>query len=749
MTSTFVNDLRLNEMATGDQSGSWGTVTNTNLELIGEALGYGTEGITTNADTHTSTIADGATDPVRALYVEYTGTLDSACTVTIAPNTVNKVCFIENGTSGSQNIIIKQGSGATITIPPGDTKAVYLDGAGSGAKVVDAFASLSVVDLNVSGNLDVDGTANLDVVDIDGAVNMATTALVTGVLTTTAATVFNGGFASNDGSTITTADTDAHLTLISTDAGTGVAPLLVFNRNSSTPADNDQLGKIQFIGEDDGDNATIYSQIVNQIRDVTGGEEDGRMAFNIISAGADKSFINMTHDGAQAEVVINDESIDMDFRVESDSKSHMLFVDGGGNHVNIGTNSATTIGASNGGLNVFGNTDDAWVNVARFSANAGGPNLQFGKSRNATVGSQTVVADGDNLGQISFAGSDGTDLNNYAATIKAEVDGTPGGNDMPGRLVFSTTADGAAAVTERMRLDRDGNLLVGMTSASTNNDGAGIRADGLIHGKRTGVVANFNQKGNDGVVVEISNDNTVVGNIGVVGANIFISAASGVGLGIGGDNLFPTNAAGASTDDVLDIGDSSARFDDIHATNGTIQTSDRNEKQDIASLTSAEMLVAKRISALFKTFRWKNKVAAKGDNARTHTGIIAQDVQAAFTAESLDSGDYSLFISSTWWEHDVEVAAVEAADEVDAVYREVTDSDGMVTNELVTSAKEAVEAVDAYTRTDNYDTEDAAPSGSTSRTRLGIRYSELLSFVAAYNEQRFAAIETRLTALEG
>ena len=167
MTSTFVNDLRLNEMATGDQSGSWGTVTNTNLELIGEALGYGTEGITTNANTHTSTIADGATDPVRALYVEYTGTLDSACTITIAPNTVNKVCFIENGTSGSQNIIIKQGSGATVTIPPGDTKAVYLDGAGSGAKVVDAFASLSVADLKVQGVL----TASDDVkLAHDGAV---------------------------------------------------------------------------------------------------------------------------------------------------------------------------------------------------------------------------------------------------------------------------------------------------------------------------------------------------------------------------------------------------------------------------------------------------------------------------------------------------------------------------------------------------------------------------------------------------
>jgi hypothetical protein len=64
--ATYVNDLRLNEMATGDESGTWGTSTNTNLELIAEAFSYGTEVITTNADTHTTTIADGATDPGRA-----------------------------------------------------------------------------------------------------------------------------------------------------------------------------------------------------------------------------------------------------------------------------------------------------------------------------------------------------------------------------------------------------------------------------------------------------------------------------------------------------------------------------------------------------------------------------------------------------------------------------------------------------------------------------------------------------------
>jgi hypothetical protein len=186
MASSYVNDLRLNEMATGDASGTWGETTNTNLELIAEAFSYGTEAITTNADTHTTTIADGATDPGRALYLKYTGTLDSACTITIGPNTVSKVWIIENGTSGSQDIILSQGSGANITIPAGDTKVVYSDGAGAGAAFFDAFASLSVVDLKVqddltvTGDIDVDGTTNLDVVDIDGAVDMATTLAVAG-----------------------------------------------------------------------------------------------------------------------------------------------------------------------------------------------------------------------------------------------------------------------------------------------------------------------------------------------------------------------------------------------------------------------------------------------------------------------------------------------------------------------------------------------------------------------------------------
>ena len=96
------------------------------------------------------------------------------------------------------------------------------------------------------------------------------------------------------------------------------------------------------------------------------------------------------------------------------------------------------------------------IAINRFSADTGSGGLDFVKSRNTSLGGNTIVQSGDNLGAITWRGADGTDFATPAAQIKGSVDGTPGTNDMPGRLVFSTTADGANSLTERLRIDSAG-----------------------------------------------------------------------------------------------------------------------------------------------------------------------------------------------------------------------------------------------------------------------------------------------------
>ena len=168
MASTYVNNLRLNEMATGDASGTWGTNTNTNLELIADAFGYGTEAITTNADTHSTVIADGSTDPGRALYLKYTGTLDSTCTITITPNTCSKVWIVENATSGSQSIVFQQGSGASVTIANGAVTVCYSDGGGSGANMYNALTDVALAGTATAVTLTASGVVTGSTVEATG-----------------------------------------------------------------------------------------------------------------------------------------------------------------------------------------------------------------------------------------------------------------------------------------------------------------------------------------------------------------------------------------------------------------------------------------------------------------------------------------------------------------------------------------------------------------------------------------------------
>ena len=168
--ATYVNNLRLKEIATGDESGTWGTSTNTNLSLIGEALGYNTQDCfpssgTGDADA-TTTVADGSSDPARAFYFKITSsaTLSATRTLTLLPNTVSRVMIIENATTGSQSINISQGSGANVTIASGATKVIYTDGAGSGASVYDALEDTNLGGTPTMTNLTVTSSITADAV---------------------------------------------------------------------------------------------------------------------------------------------------------------------------------------------------------------------------------------------------------------------------------------------------------------------------------------------------------------------------------------------------------------------------------------------------------------------------------------------------------------------------------------------------------------------------------------------------------
>tara|TARA_R110002012_G_scaffold310634_1_gene519024 strand:+ start:390 stop:1277 length:888 start_codon:yes stop_codon:yes gene_type:complete len=292
-----------------------------------------------------------------------------------------------------------------------------------------------------------------------------------------------------------------------------------------------------------------------------------------------------------------------------------------------------------------------------------------------------------------------------ASEIKVDTIVNAGGdNDTGIDLSTNDVIKFDIAGAEKARVDSNGHLLVAKTATGIATVGAELKSSGELLATVSGDACAFlNRTSSDGDIVDFRKDNTTVGAIGTLSGHLYIGDGdTAISPRNDLDSFLPSNMSSyGARDNAIDMGYSSVRFDDIYATNGTIQTSDKNLKEDIASLTSAEMKVGARLSKLFKTFRWKNKVAEKGDKARTHNGIIAQDVADAFTAEGLDATKYGLYGSNTW---DV-------------------DKDGE-------------------------DTVIANTAKVGEKTRLSIRYPELLCFVSAYNEQRFTDIEARLTALE-
>tara|TARA_R110002126_G_scaffold59016_1_gene155198 strand:+ start:1510 stop:3093 length:1584 start_codon:yes stop_codon:yes gene_type:complete len=172
--ATFVNNLRLKEITTGDEDGTWGTSTNTNLELITDGFSLGTKQMSADAN-QTFTMPDATADATRSLYLKITSAASLTATreVTLGPNTVSKTWIIENATTGSQIITIKQGSGATVNVANGSKVMIVTDGLGSGAAVFNASPTETA-----TGDVTLTGTQTLT--------NKTLTSPVLGGITTTA-----------------------------------------------------------------------------------------------------------------------------------------------------------------------------------------------------------------------------------------------------------------------------------------------------------------------------------------------------------------------------------------------------------------------------------------------------------------------------------------------------------------------------------------------------------------------------------
>ena len=262
--------------------------------------------------------------------------------------------------------------------------------------------------------------------------------------------------------------------------------------------------------------------------------------------------------------------------------------------------------------------------------------------------------------------------------------------------------------TDSVLLDTSGNVLVGKQTTSITTVGVELKTDGNLIATRAGVVTTLNREDSDGTIIDLRKDGTTVGSIGVTSGSFAIGQTdTGIGFFNGDRIAFPATSAGAVQDSAIDLGYSSGRWKDLYlsgtaylqekittassnlkigvdgsatssinissaslypqtdgsvnlgfsassfrfatvfATTGTINTSDEKQKQDIEELSEAELRVAQKAKTLIRKYRMISSVEEKGDDARIHVGIIAQDLEKAFADEGLDAGRYGMFIKET------------------------------------------------------------------------------------------------------
>ena len=301
-----------------------------------------------------------------------------------------------------------------------------------------------------------------------------------------------------------------------------------------------------------------------------------------------------------------------------------------------------------------------------------------------TDGTANQLLQTDGSGVLTWATiTAGTGISVTAASGSITIDATGGGG-----AVTSVTGSGAITASPTT-----GAVVVSVATAAAATAGIVSTGTQTFGGNKTfnGTLTCGNTITGNGFLTNSSAYNYTAT------TSTFISAGT-FSLDISSNRAFNSSLSvfTPGSDNSISLGASGARWSVVWAATGTINTSDANAKQDVADLDDAEKRVAVRIKGLIKKFRLKDAVAEKGDAARIHVGVIAQEVRDAFIAEGLDPTRYALFCSDTWWEREEMVE-----------YKHLEEP--------------KLEVVQHTTPVE----------GATEVTRLGVRYEQLLAFVIA------------------
>jgi hypothetical protein len=517
MASTFENNLRLEEIGTGEQSGTWGTKTNVNLELITDGLSYSSTGeAIANASTHTITMADGVADEFRSFYLKCTGG-GQACTVTLAPNTLSKVWVIENTTS--YTLTFSQGSGANVAILAGQVKMIATDGAGSGAAVFDLMQDLAVPDLFVDDDLKLQSDGAVLGFGADNDVTLTHVADTGLLLNSTMAIQFN------DASQFINAPSATVLDINATDEIELNATLVDINANLDVSGTITGTGTSVFASLDISGDIDVDGTTNLDVVDIDGAVQID----NTVTVGVDDTGYDVKFFGASAShFLLWDESAD-ELVLAADSKLSFNDAAGGENIVasadgHLEVNAGTTLDVTAPTVQVNASSVfDVNGNIDVSGTYTGGGLM--------TTGGNIVIPDAGNIGSASD-----TD----AIAIASD-----------GQVTLTQTLTGTAAnfsgVATATTFEPDGDTAAGDNAAIGYTAAEGL----ILTGQgSTNDVTIKNDADADVLEIPTGTTNvTIAGNLGVGGTVTGTGTSVFASLDISGD----IDVDGTTNLDVVDI----------------------------------------------------------------------------------------------------------------------------------------------------------------------------------------------------